>query len=224
MEKTFYKILEPYVRNFRDNNVQQYTASFADDYLKEEDTVGLSYGTTTECSVDTSSHRVLVVCLRKNQYLSTTLQTLKWAILEEWDSLPQSFINRLIKSFRTRCDSCAYLKNVESTSSFLCNLRNLPIKHFKYKTEAYGDETLSRAHVFEWYKRFSRGRDSGEDDECAERPRSAFTYQNIAKIGDMSRFPLTSRLHRKLSNDMFPPIMGSVHGNVADSNTPVAAS
>ncbi|GFY03350.1 hypothetical protein TNCV_1173081 [Trichonephila clavipes] len=36
---------------------------------------------------------------------------------------------------------------------------------------AYGDETLSHAHVFEWYKRFSGGKDSVEDDEPAGRAR-----------------------------------------------------
>ncbi|GFV03357.1 hypothetical protein TNCV_4019541 [Trichonephila clavipes] len=33
--------------------------------------------------------------------------------------------------------------------------------------EAYGDETLSNTHVFEWYKRFSERRVSAEDDEPA---------------------------------------------------------
>ncbi|GFV89708.1 hypothetical protein TNCV_827001 [Trichonephila clavipes] len=38
-------------------------------------------------------------------------------------------------------------------------------------TEAYGNETLSPAHLFEWHKRFSGGRDSVEVDEHAGRPR-----------------------------------------------------
>ncbi|GFS78567.1 hypothetical protein TNCV_3147971 [Trichonephila clavipes] len=34
--------------------------------------------------------------------------------------------------------------------------------------EAFGEETLHLAHVFNWHKRFSGGRDSGEDDERDE--------------------------------------------------------
>ncbi|GFW99547.1 hypothetical protein TNCV_3417801 [Trichonephila clavipes] len=40
-----------------------------------------------------------------------------------------------------------------------------PMKIFQILTDAYGYETLSRAHVFEWYKRFSKGKDSVKDDE-----------------------------------------------------------
>ncbi|GFV55279.1 uncharacterized protein TNCV_5010261 [Trichonephila clavipes] len=41
------------------------------------------------------------------------------------------------------------------------------VKTFQILTEAYGDETLSRAQVFEWYKQFSEGRVSVEEDESA---------------------------------------------------------
>ncbi|GFX41788.1 hypothetical protein TNCV_389011 [Trichonephila clavipes] len=42
---------------------------------------------------------------------------------------------------------------------------------FQILTEANGNETSSRAHMFEWPKRFSWGRDSVEDDERASYPR-----------------------------------------------------
>ncbi|GFW75114.1 hypothetical protein TNCV_448191 [Trichonephila clavipes] len=58
--------------------------------------------------------------------------------------------------------------------------------------KAYEDETLSSAHVFEWYKRFSEGRSSEKDDEPAEHPMSGITDQNITKIRDMNGFPFTS--------------------------------
>ncbi|GFV92284.1 hypothetical protein TNCV_3951391 [Trichonephila clavipes] len=80
-------------------------------------------------------------------------------------------------------------KVVESTSSFLGNLRNQPRK--KNLTEAYGDKTLSGTHVFEWNKTFSGERVSVEDDETTGCPSSAITDQNLAKIRDMSGFPLT---------------------------------
>ncbi|GFV50117.1 hypothetical protein TNCV_3646191 [Trichonephila clavipes] len=62
-------------------------------------------------------------------------------------------------------------------------------KTFQILTEAYEDETLSSAHVFEWYKKFSGGRVSGEDDDPAGGPSSAITDQSVVKIRDMSEFP-----------------------------------
>ncbi|GFU40907.1 hypothetical protein TNCV_2466841 [Trichonephila clavipes] len=49
---------------------------------------------------------------------------------------------------------------------------------------------MSRVHVFEWHKRFSRGRDSVEDDEPAGRSRQAMADENIAKIRDMIEYCL----------------------------------
>ncbi|GFY00561.1 hypothetical protein TNCV_2139581 [Trichonephila clavipes] len=62
-------------------------------------------------------------------------------------------------------------------------------KTFQIFTDAYGEETLSGAHVFELCKRFSGGWVSVEDGELAGRPRSANADQNIR---DRSGFPLTS--------------------------------
>jgi hypothetical protein len=36
---------------------------------------------------------------------------------------------------------------------------------FNLLCETYGDNTLSRAFVFEWHKRFSEGREDVEDDK-----------------------------------------------------------
>ncbi|GFT40283.1 hypothetical protein TNCV_627741 [Trichonephila clavipes] len=46
----------------------------------------------------------------------------------------------------------------------LVKLKKSATKTFQILTEAYGDETLSRAHVFERHKRFSGGRVSVEDE------------------------------------------------------------
>ncbi|GFX52523.1 hypothetical protein TNCV_4325391 [Trichonephila clavipes] len=50
-------------------------------------------------------------------------------------------------------------------------LKKSASKIFQILTEAYREETLPCAHVFEWYKRFSGERVSVEDDEPAGRPR-----------------------------------------------------
>ncbi|GFX56603.1 hypothetical protein TNCV_3954301 [Trichonephila clavipes] len=74
----------------------------------------------------------------------------------------------------------------------LSTMQKSAMKIFQILTETYGDETLSPACVFEWYKMFSEGRVSVEDDESAGCPKSAITDQKIAKVRDMSGFPLTS--------------------------------
>ncbi|GFW45305.1 hypothetical protein TNCV_4734121 [Trichonephila clavipes] len=50
---------------------------------------------------------------------------------------------------------------------FLVKLKKSATKTFQILTEVYGDETLSSAHVFKWYKRHSGGRVSVKDDEPA---------------------------------------------------------
>jgi len=58
----------------------------------------------------------------------------------------------------------------ELTSNFLWNWRKLPLKHSVCCSEAYDTNTLSRAHVFKLYKRFSEGREDVEDDEWTGHP------------------------------------------------------
>ncbi|GFU56533.1 uncharacterized protein TNCV_2773141 [Trichonephila clavipes] len=65
---------------------------------------------------------------------------------------------------------------------FLVKLKKSTSETFQILTEAYGDETLSSTHVFEWYKMFSGERVSVGDDDPAGHPRTVITYQHIAKI------------------------------------------
>ncbi|KAG5323720.1 GVQW3 protein, partial [Pseudoatta argentina] len=55
---------------------------------------------------------------------------------------------------------------------------------YKLLKVAYGENSLSRARVFEWYKRFSEGRESTEDDQRPGRPVSVSTPQTVTKILD----------------------------------------
>ncbi|KYM98204.1 hypothetical protein ALC62_11054 [Cyphomyrmex costatus] len=48
---------------------------------------------------------------------------------------------------------------------FLVKLKKNPTECYKLLKEAYGENSLSCARVFEWYKRFSEGRESIEDDQ-----------------------------------------------------------
>lgn len=58
---------------------------------------------------------------------------------------------------------------------------------FWRKQQVYGDDSLSRARVFVWHKRFSDGRDSVEDNERPGRPVTVSTSQKIARISEMVR-------------------------------------
>lgn len=53
--------------------------------------------------------------------------------------------------------------------------------------DVYGDETLSRARVFEWHKRFVSGRVSVEDDTRSGRPSSTRNEDIVVRIRDVVR-------------------------------------
>lgn len=51
--------------------------------------------------------------------------------------------------------------------------------------EAYGENSLSRARVFEWCKRFFEGRESTEDDQRPGRPVFVSTLEKVTKINEI---------------------------------------
>ena len=58
-------------------------------------------------------------------------------------------------------------KNENRTKSFVLNL----VKHLpKIMKKVYGDDSLSRSRIHEWFKRFQEGREALKDDECSGRP------------------------------------------------------
>jgi len=60
-------------------------------------------------------------------------------------------------------------------------LKKSATETFQLFTEAYGEDCMSRARVFEWHKRFSEGRESVKVDDRPGRPRRAvfFDIQGI---------------------------------------------
>ncbi|KAM5248787.1 protein GVQW3 [Ctenodactylus gundi] len=62
--------------------------------------------------------------------------------------------------------------------------------------EAYGDEVMSRARVFDWHKRFKEGREDVRDDARSGRPVTHRTDENIQKVRDLvySNRQLTVRM------------------------------
>ena len=52
-------------------------------------------------------------------------------------------------------------------------------------TKAYGDSSMSKTRVYEWYKRFQDGREDVEDDERPGRPSTSITDENVEKVKEM---------------------------------------
>ncbi|XP_050506700.1 protein GVQW3-like [Diabrotica virgifera virgifera] len=71
---------------------------------------------------------------------------------------------------------------------FLVKLKKkTPTECYNLLKEAYGENSLSRARVFEWYKRVSEGRESAEDDQRPGRPVSVSTPQTMTEINEIVR-------------------------------------
>jgi hypothetical protein len=66
-------------------------------------------------------------------------------------------------------------KNEWVNIKFLVKLKKSAIETFHLVTEAYDEESMSRACVFEWYKRFSEGRESLKGDDRPGCPHTAVT-------------------------------------------------
>src|SRR5215469_13423761 len=79
------------------------------------------------------------------------------------------------------------LKSERVNIKFLVKLKKSATETFHLLTEAYGEDCMSRARVFEWHKRFSEGRESVKDDGRSGRPRTAVTDDNIKKVRGVIR-------------------------------------
>lgn len=55
----------------------------------------------------------------------------------------------------------------------------------KMLQKCYGDETISKSSVYNWYKDFKNGREAVEDEPRSGRPSTSITEQNINKIKDL---------------------------------------
>ncbi|XP_026822225.1 protein GVQW3-like [Rhopalosiphum maidis] len=75
----------------------------------------------------------------------------------------------------------------ENTEQRVCikfchKLRKTATETYQMLLLAYGDETMSRARVFEWFKRFKEGRTTVESDEREGRPSTSRNEEMIQKI------------------------------------------
>ena len=68
---------------------------------------------------------------------------------------------------------------------FLVKLGKTATETLSMLNDLYGDETMSRARVFEWHKRFASGRDDVDDDPKPVRPTTSRNEENIQKVNTL---------------------------------------
>ncbi|GFV81363.1 protein GVQW3 [Trichonephila clavipes] len=85
--------------------------------------------------------------------------------------------------------------------------------------QAYGDSVLSRAQIFWWFKAFSEGRESIEDEPRSGRPSVSKNAENVVRVRDLVR---SDRRRKKdlPQNGSKNPF--SVNRFLASKNIPVA--
>ncbi|CAK9816700.1 Protein GVQW3 [Anthophora quadrimaculata] len=68
---------------------------------------------------------------------------------------------------------------------FCFRLGHKATETFAKLQQAYGDNVLSRAQVFRWFKAFSEGRESIEDEPRSRRPSSSRTDKNVNRMWNL---------------------------------------
>ena len=87
-----------------------------------------------------------------------------------------SYLNFIRQAMTT--EQCINLK-------FLVWLGKTPPDALRTLQEVYGDETMSRSHVFEWHKQFKEGHKDVEDDSRSGRPSTSRTVHNVECVKQM---------------------------------------
>ena len=70
---------------------------------------------------------------------------------------------------------------------FCVKLGETGIETFNKLKQAYGEHTLSRSHVFKWYKAFSEGRESIKDEPRSGRTSTSKTDNNVEIVRALVR-------------------------------------
>ncbi|KAG5326445.1 GVQW3 protein, partial [Acromyrmex heyeri] len=110
----------------------------------------------------------------------------------------QCWKSSFVRAFRSSADF-RFTSSIDSNRinvKFLVKLKKTPTECYKLLKEAYDENSLSRARVFEWYKRFSEGRESTEDDQRPGRP-CFFLFPKIKSALKGTRFESMEEVKRK---------------------------
>ena len=65
---------------------------------------------------------------------------------------------------------------------FLVHLGKTPTEALKLLQEVYGDDTMSRTHLFEWHSRCIKGREEVKDDHRSGRSSTSRTHENVERV------------------------------------------
>jgi len=72
-------------------------------------------------------------------------------------------------------------------NNVLCQTWETGIETFNELKQPYGEHALSRSQVFKWFKAFSEGRESIEDEPRSGRPSTSKTDNNVEIVGALVR-------------------------------------
>jgi hypothetical protein len=72
-------------------------------------------------------------------------------------------------------------------TKFLAKLNKTATEMYQLLRDVYGEDTLSRARIFEWHRRVLGGREDVEDEERPGRPVTMKTDENVDKERTMVR-------------------------------------
>jgi len=78
---------------------------------------------------------------------------------------------------------------------FCANLGKSATETLTMIQQAFGEQRLSRAQVFQWHARFKTGRTSVDDDEHTGRHRSCTTPETVARIQQLDRQDRRRTIH-----------------------------
>ena len=86
-------------------------------------------------------------------------------------------------------------RNSDCASNFVPILGKSATETLTMIQQAFGDQSLSRAQVFQWHTRFKTGRTSVDDDEHTGRPTSCTTPETVARIQELVRQDRRRTIH-----------------------------
>ena len=77
------------------------------------------------------------------------------------------------------------VKEQRTCIKFCFQLNKTAAETHRMLKEAFGEQALSQARTFEWFKCFKDGRESVEDDKHSGRPSTCTTPEMIAKVREV---------------------------------------
>jgi len=96
-------------------------------------------------------------------------------------------VRDLIEFFGNREFNCRMMIEQRINIKFCVKLGKTATDNLKMLRDVYGDSSMPRTRVFEWYRRFVEGREDVEDDPKSGKPCTSTTDTNIEKVRQLVR-------------------------------------